>query len=219
MTSDLFRFVYFRLNEASVNFNLWQYIDCRWLDAFSTPTLTACKNDPSPRSFLSINTSIHFWFLIEKKLWHQNDSATQVSNLLITIKCQYTKVPLGLRWGCLSTQSTHPPLPRPPLEPPNASFFPHTVMFLSFRTDRSEQTVQTQIRLIRVYTVCNRLCIFWMHYYKEKPSCSTFRVISTNFENLTVKILKFRTTENCSGVRKFRIFYGSLSSLLILTAI
>ena len=39
-----------------------------------------------------------------------------------------------------------------------------TVIFLSFRTDRSGQTVQTQIRLLRVYTVCNPLCIFWMHY-------------------------------------------------------
>ena len=57
-----------------------------------------------------------------------------------------------------------------------------TVIFLSFRTDRSGQTVQTQIRssLIRVYTVCNSLCIFWMHYSKETPSCSTFRVITTN---------------------------------------
>ena len=62
-----------------------------------------------------------------------------------------------------------------------------TVMFLSFRTDRSGQTVQTQIRqlLIRVYTVCSSSCIFWMHYSKEKPSCSTFRVIATkNPENV-----------------------------------
>ena len=58
----------------------------------------------------------------------------------------------------------------------------NTVMFLSFRTDRSGQTVQTQMRLllIRVYTVCNSLCIFWMHYSKEKPSCSTFRTITAN---------------------------------------
>ena len=56
MTSDLFTFVHFRLNETSINFNLWQYIDRRWLDAFSALTLTACKNDPSPRPFLPINT-------------------------------------------------------------------------------------------------------------------------------------------------------------------
>ena len=38
-----------------------------------------------------------------------------------------------------------------------------TVMFLSFRTDRSGQTAQTHIRLpLRVYTVCNFLCIFWI---------------------------------------------------------
>ena len=30
-------------------------------------------------------------------------------------------------------------------------------------------------------TVCNSLCIFWMHYSKEKPSCSTYRVITANF--------------------------------------
>ena len=58
-----------------------------------------------------------------------------------------------------------------------------TVIFLSFRTDRSGQTVQTQIRLllIGVYTVCNSLCIFWIHYSKEQSSCSTFRVITANF--------------------------------------
>ena len=32
-----------------------------------------------------------------------------------------------------------------------------------------------------VYTVCNSLCVFWMLYSKEKPSCSTFRVITANF--------------------------------------
>ena len=40
---------------------------------------------------------------------------------------------------------------------------------------------QTAPSLIRVYTVCNSLCIFWMHYSKERPSCSTFRVITANF--------------------------------------
>ena len=64
-----------------------------------------------------------------------------------------------------------------------------TIMILSFQTDRPGQTVQTLIRLlleehsdlIRVYTVCNALCIFWMHYSKVKPPCSTFRVITANF--------------------------------------
>ena len=31
------------------------------------------------------------------------------------------------------------------------------------------------------YTVCNSLCIFWLHFSKEMPSYSTFRVITTNF--------------------------------------
>ena len=55
--------------------------------------------------------------------------------------------------------------------------------FLSFRTDRSGQTVQNQIRLllIRVYTMCHSLCIVWKRYFKEKPSCSIFRVITANF--------------------------------------
>ena len=73
--------------------------------------------------------------------------------------------------------------------------FQYTVIFLSFWTDRSGQTVQTQIRLllersslIRVYTVCHSLCIFWMHYTKEKLSFSTFRVITTNF--LSVRIFR-----------------------------
>ena len=43
-----------------------------------------------------------------------------------------------------------------------------TVMFLSFQADRSGQTVQTQISLIRVCTVCNSGCIFWMHYCLAK---------------------------------------------------
>ena len=45
-------------------------------------------------------------------------------------------------------------------------------------------------------TVCNSLCIFWMNYSKETPSCSTFRVITTN--SLGVRIF-----------RKFTVFlYG-----------
>ena len=60
-----------------------------------------------------------------------------------------------------------------------------TVMILSFRTDRSGQTVQTQrSSLIRVYTLCNSDCIFWMHYFTEKPPCSTFRVITAAFSGV-----------------------------------
>ena len=33
----------------------------------------------------------------------------------------------------------------------------------------------------RVYTVCDSLCIFWMHYSKETPSCSTFRWLQQIF--------------------------------------
>ena len=72
--------------------------------------------------------------------------------------------------------------------------------YLSFRTGRSRQKLETQIRLlpecwkrsslIRVYSVYNSFCIFWTHYSSVKPLCSNFRVITSNF----------------SGVRTFRIF-------------
>ena len=52
--------------------------------------------------------------------------------------------------------------------------------------ENSADPDQTAPSLIRVYTVCNSLCIFWMHYSKEKPSCSTFRVIKANFRFFTV---------------------------------
>ena len=59
-------------------------------------------------------------------------------------------------------------------------------MILSFQTDRPGQTVQTQKleeqsdQGIMVYTVCNSVCIFWMHYSKVQPTCSTFRVFIAN---------------------------------------
>ena len=53
-------------------------------------------------------------------------------------------------------------------------------MLLSFRTDRSGQTVQRS-SLIRICTVCNSGYIFWVHISSVKPSCSKFRVITANF--------------------------------------
>ena len=61
-----------------------------------------------------------------------------------------------------------------------------TIMILSFRTDGPGQTVQTQIEWQKkcgsgsTLFFCNSLCIFWMHYSKVKPPCSTFRVITAN---------------------------------------
>ena len=82
-----------------------------------------------------------------------------------------------------------------------------TIIILSFWTERSGQTVQTQIRLllkgsslIRVYTVCNSLCIFWLHYSKEKPSCSTFRVITANFRvSEILGFLRYSPSEEVLG--------------------
>ena len=73
----------------------------------------------------------------------------------------------------------------------------NTAVIQNFLTGRSWQTVQTQIpgqtaplgSLIRVYTVCHTICIFWMHYSMVKPSCSNFRMIKPHF----------------SGVRIFRV--------------
>ena len=66
-------------------------------------------------------------------------------------------------------------------------------MILSFRTDRSEQTVQTQIRLllenrlIRVYTVCHSICSFWTHYSVLRSPCLNFMVITANL--VVVRVL------------------------------
>ena len=54
-------------------------------------------------------------------------------------------------------------------------------MIQSFRKDAPGQTVQTQIRLLRVYTVCHSVCIDWTHYYMVEPHSSNFRVITTIF--------------------------------------
>ena len=53
-----------------------------------------------------------------------------------------------------------------------------------------------KISVALVYTVCNSLCIFWMHYSKEMPSYSNFRVITTNY--LSVRIFRKFTVLNLS---------------------
>ena len=69
-----------------------------------------------------------------------------------------------------------------------SSYVQHlTVIFLSFRRDRSGQIVQTQIRLFLEEQFDQGLhslqfpLHFWMYYSKEKPSCSTFSVITATF--------------------------------------
>ena len=56
-----------------------------------------------------------------------------------------------------------------------------TVMILSFRTDRSWQTVLTQIR---IYTVCHSVSTIWTHDSIVKQSCSNFRVIMRTVKTL-----------------------------------
>ena len=45
--------------------------------------------------------------------------------------------------------------------------------------------------LIRLYSVCSSVCIFWEHYSSVKLSCSNFRVITVNF--LGVQICRIFT--------------------------
>ena len=69
-----------------------------------------------------------------------------------------------------------------------------TIMILSFRTDMPGRTVQTQIRLLLVWSGSTlfaiSVCIVWTHYSMVEPHSSDFRVIRTN----------------CLGVRIFRKF-------------
>ena len=66
---------------------------------------------------------------------------------------------------------------------------PTTIIYLSDRQVWANSADPDRSSLIRVYTVCNSIYIFWMHYSKERPSCSTFRVITINFR--VSKILGF----------------------------
>ena len=68
----------------------------------------------------------------------------------------------------------------------------YTVMILSFRTDRSEQTAQTQIRLLLpeqsdqgLYCL-QSVCIVWMHCSTVKPLCSNLRVITANVSGIRI---------------------------------
>ena len=56
----------------------------------------------------------------------------------------------------------------------------NTEMILSFLTDRSEQTLETQ-NTIRIYTVCHFACIFWTYYSMVKTPCSNVKMITKNF--------------------------------------
>ena len=70
-----------------------------------------------------------------------------------------------------------------------------TVMIQSFRTDRSGQTVQTQIRLLLEEQSDQGLHCLLFHLHLEVKDQG--RTISLNFRVLTVKLV---------GVRKFRNF-------------
>ena len=63
-----------------------------------------------------------------------------------------------------------------------------TVTIIIFRTNRSGQTPPTQIRLllIKVYTVCNYVYIFWLHYSLVTAPCSNFRIITAIFSGVRI---------------------------------
>ena len=77
------------------------------------------------------------------------------------------------------------------------------VMILSFRTDRSGQTKQSQIRLLSVYTVCHSVCIVWTHYSMVEPLSSNFRVVTTSF--LPFRIFRKFTVRVCC-ITEYRRF-------------
>ena len=71
-------------------------------------------------------------------------------------------------------------------------FWMFAVMVLFLYVQMSRQTVENQIRLLRVCTVCHSVCIFWVHYFVIKPNCSTFRIVTANFS--CVRIVSFQLT-------------------------
>ena len=78
------------------------------------------------------------------------------------------------------------------------AFLSHTVMILSFRTDRSRQTVQTQIRLLLEDQSDQGLhCLqFHLHLFDEIP----YDLASLNFRKITAKFL---ASENLGTLRYF----------------
>ena len=76
-----------------------------------------------------------------------------------------------------------------------------TVMFQSFRTDRSGQTVQTQIRLLLEEQSdqglhCLRFRLYHLDYSMVEPHSSNFRVIIKKF--LGVRIFRKFTVGTCT---------------------
>ena len=59
-------------------------------------------------------------------------------------------------------------------------------------SDRHVWTNSVDPDLIRVYTVCHSVCMFWTPYSMLKPNCSNLRIITVNYSGF-------------SGVRIFRI--------------
>ena len=53
--------------------------------------------------------------------------------------------------------------------------------------------------LIRVYTICHSVCIFWMHYSMVVPQCSNFKIITPIF-----RVSKYLGILQYFGFRCFR---------------
>ena len=58
-----------------------------------------------------------------------------------------------------------------------------TVLILKFcrQTGLGKQCRPRSDSLIRFYTVCHSVCIFWTNYSMVKQYCSNFRIVTTNF--------------------------------------
>ena len=77
-------------------------------------------------------------------------------------------------------------------------FITNTVMILSFQTDRSRQTVQTQIRLLLEEQSDQDIhCLqFYLHLFDEIP----YHLASLNLRKITAKFL---ASENLGTLRYF----------------
>ena len=67
----------------------------------------------------------------------------------------------------------------------------NTVKILNIGTYMSEQTVYILIRLLRIYTFCHSVYIFWRHYCIVKSNCFVLR--TTTVVSLGVPIFRVFT--------------------------
>ena len=119
--------------------------------------------------------------------WSKSSLGTQV--ILLVLLCAGSNVSPGVSWRVIASPRCWATIGFPDIIIGYLQLYTEKlVKNIECRNDpkfldRSWQTVLTQIRLllIRFYTVCNSVCIFWTHLSTVKQSCSNFRVITAKF--------------------------------------